>query len=99
MILSNEPGYYRPGAFGIRIENLVVVQDAPQGQDADAHRAMLQFDMLTFVPIEADLIVTDMLSPAEIDWIDAYHATCRNVLRARLAPEAQIWLDRATVPL
>lgn len=99
MILSNEPGYYRPGSFGIRTENLVAVEPASYGNDADAHRAMLQFATLTFVPIDRDLIVQHLLTRSEVDWLNAYHETCRHVLRPRLAPEAQIWLDRATKPL
>ncbi len=99
MILSNEPGYYRPGAFGIRIENLIVVEDATPVLDADVHRAMLHFKTLTFVPIDKSLIVSHMLTRAEVDWLDAYHETCRHVLRPKLAAEAQIWLDRATSPL
>ncbi|SFK52220.1 aminopeptidase P family protein [Shimia haliotis] len=99
MILSNEPGYYRPGAFGIRIENLVVVEGAPRGQEADVHRAMLRFRTLTFVPVDRNLLVQHMLTRAEVDWLNAYHDTCRDVLKPRLAAEAQLWLDRATAPL
>lgn len=99
MILSNEPGYYRPGAFGIRIENLVVVEEATPLPDADTHRAMLRFKTLTFVPIDRALIVEHMLTRAEVDWLNAYHETCRHVLRPRLAEAAQMWLDRATAPL
>ncbi|WP_299349843.1 aminopeptidase P family protein [uncultured Shimia sp.] len=99
MILSNEPGYYRPGAFGIRIENLIVVEDAPQLAGGDAHRQMLQFRNLTWCPIDRRLIEQTLLSKDEIAWINAYHATCRQILAPRLAKDTQLWLDRATAPL
>ena len=99
MILSNEPGYYRPGAFGIRIENLVAVEEAPALPGGDDHRGMLQFRTLTWCPIDRRLIDRALLTPSEIDWINTYHATCRQHLAPRLAKEVQIWLDRATAPL
>jgi len=99
MILSNEPGYYRPGAFGIRIENLIVVEEAPALPSGDDHRQMLQFRNLTFAPIDRDMVVVDLLSEAELDWLNAYHATCRQVLSPRLAPEQQMWLDAACAAL
>lgn len=99
MILSNEPGYYREGAFGIRLENLVVVTQADPPEGGDPQREMFRFDTLTYVPLETALIDTAMLSQAEIDWIDTYHAETRQHLRDRLTPEARRWLDRATRPL
>jgi Xaa-Pro aminopeptidase len=99
MILSNEPGYYRPGAFGIRIENLIVVEEAPALPGGDDHRDMLQFRTLTYAPIARDMIVTEMLSGDERTWLDAYHATCRQLLSPRLASEDNVWLDSATAPL
>ncbi|MBR9843491.1 MAG: aminopeptidase P family protein [Rhodobacteraceae bacterium] len=99
MILSNEPGYYRPDAFGIRIENLVVVEEAPVPEGGDAHRTMLTLRTLTWCPIDRRLIDTDRLAPEERDWLNAYHETCRRVLRGRVAPATEIWLDHATAPL
>jgi Xaa-Pro aminopeptidase len=98
MILSNEPGYYREGAFGIRIENLIVVQDAPALAGAD-DRAMFAFDTLTWVPIDRRLICRDMLAQGEIDWINQYHANCRDKISPRLTEGARIWLRDATNPL
>lgn len=98
MILSNEPGYYREGAFGIRIENLVVVEEAPALPGGD-DRAMLCFRTLTFAPIDRRLIDLTLLTQGERTWIDAYHATCRQKLGSRLANDAALWLDRATAPL
>ena len=99
MILSNEPGYYRPGAFGIRIENLVVVEEAPALPGGDAHRKMLQLRTLTYCPIDRRLIDPGMLSSVEVKWLDSYHETCRRVLRGRVASSTEMWLDRATAPL
>ncbi|MDA5555301.1 aminopeptidase P family protein [Shimia sp. MMG029] len=99
MILSNEPGYYRPGAFGIRLENLIVVEEAPALPGGDDHREMLQFRTLTYAPIARDMIVTEMLSADERDWLNDYHATCRQLLSPRLAAEVKLWLDEATAPL
>ena len=99
MILSNEPGYYREGAFGIRIENLLVVEEASALPSADAERSMLAWRTLTFAPIDRRLIVTDMLSPAERDWLNAYHVEVQEKIGPRLGSETKIWLDAATAPL
>ncbi|WP_126979104.1 aminopeptidase P family protein [Frigidibacter oleivorans] len=98
MILSNEPGYYREGAFGIRIENLVTVERAPALAGAD-DRAMLAFRTLTFVPIDRRLILPGMLSPGERDWIDAYHAEVAAKIAPRLSGAARDWLMQATAPV
>ena len=98
MILSNEPGYYREGAFGIRIENLVVVQEAPALAGGDA-REMLDFETLTWVPIDRRLVVAGMLSAAERDWLNAYHAEVAAKLDGALSPSAAAWLAAATAPL
>ncbi|WP_204113688.1 aminopeptidase P family protein [Shimia biformata] len=99
MILSNEPGYYREGAFGIRIENLIAVEEAPALPGGDDHRQMLQFRTLTFAPIDRRMIDLSLLDSEERRWIDEYHATCRQHLSPRLANDAAMWLDRATAPL
>ena len=99
MILSNEPGYYREGAFGIRIENLVVVQEAPALPGGDDERAMLNWRTLTFVPIDRRLIVADMLTTAERDWLNTYHREVSEKIRPRLGAAAQLWLDAATAPV
>ncbi len=99
MILSNEPGYYREGAFGIRIENLVVVQEAPALPGGDAERAMLNWRTLTYVPIDRRLIVVDMLTAEERGWLNDYHRDVAEKIRPRLGAEAQLWLDAATKPV
>ncbi len=74
MILSNEPGYYREGAFGIRLENLIVVHPAPALPEGDPERRQLCFETLTFAPFDRRLILTDQLAPGERDWLNSYHA-------------------------
>ena len=99
MILSNEPGYYREGAFGIRIENLIVVEEAPSLPGGDAHRQMLTWRTLTFVPIDRRLIETQMLSAADITWLDAYHADVLEEIGSRVSDAALAWLRGACAPL
>ncbi len=98
MILSNEPGYYREGAFGIRIENLIVVTEAERPAGGDA-RDMLCFETLTLVPIQRALIVTDMLSPGERDWLNGYHAEVLAKLGPRVSDAARVWLAAACAPI
>lgn len=95
MIFSNEPGYYREGEWGIRIENLVAVEPAhsPDG------REMLGFETLTLVPIDKRLIEPAMLSRAEIAWLDAYHARVREEIGPLMPDEVRPWLEQATAPL
>jgi Xaa-Pro aminopeptidase len=94
MILSNEPGYYREGAFGIRIENLIVVQEAePMGDNRDH----LSFETLTWVPIDRRLIAKDLLSPGEINWVNTYHAAIS--AKVTVSSPAAKWLEQATAPL
>jgi len=98
MILSNEPGYYREGAFGIRIENLIVVQPASALQGAD-DRDMMAFETLTYVPIDKRLIKADMLSGGERDWLNVYHAQTLDILSPLVTGETLDWLTRACAPL
>jgi Xaa-Pro aminopeptidase len=98
MILSNEPGYYREGAFGIRIENLIVLREAPALPGGD-DRAMLDFETLTFVPMDRRLIDTALLSPQERAWIDAYHAETLALIGPRVEGDALAWLKAASAPL
>ena len=99
MILSNEPGYYREGAFGIRLENLVSVTPAPPVPDGDQARPMLAFETLTLAPLDRRLFLTDTLTRGDRDWLDDYHAE----VFARLAPlvsdATRAWLIQACAPL
>ena len=96
MILSNEPGYYREGAFGIRIENLVRIVKAP---DLGDNRDQLAFETLTLCPIDTRLIDLELLSNQERDWLNAYHARVVSALAPRVAPETRDWLARACAPI
>ncbi len=96
MILSNEPGYYETDAFGIRIENLVLVKDAGQGVTG---KPMLGFETLTLAPIDRRLILTERLSREERAWVDAYHARVYAELAPNLDTENRGWLARMTDPL
>jgi Xaa-Pro aminopeptidase len=97
MILSNEPGYYKEGAYGIRIENLQVVTEAspiPGGE-----RPMHGFETLTLAPIDRRLIATELLTAQERAHLDAYHARVREVVGPQVEPEVRSWLVDATAPL
>ena len=96
MICSNEPGYYKTGGYGIRIENLVLVTNA---SEADDEREMLGFETLTLAPIDRRLILPERLTPAERGWVDAYHARVREALAPLVTPETRDWLERMTAPL
>ncbi|WP_039020144.1 aminopeptidase P family protein [Halocynthiibacter namhaensis] len=98
MVLSNEPGYYREGKFGIRIENLIVVQDAAELAGADA-RDMLDFETLAYTPIDRNLIVVDMLSGDERAWLNDYHAKTYALLADVVSEATQIWLKDACAAL
>jgi Xaa-Pro aminopeptidase len=97
MIVSNEPGYYKTGAFGIRLENLVVVKREEMQQDSN--RSFLGFDTLTVVPFDRRLIDADLLSRQERDWINTYHARVWQCLEAKVDAETRGWLKQATQPI
>lgn len=98
MILSNEPGYYREGEFGIRIENLLVVRPAPEiaGQDA---REMMVFETLTWVPLDRRLIDVTVLTVAERVWVDDYHAGVLQRVEPHVDGDVATWLRAACAPL
>ncbi|WP_114287444.1 aminopeptidase P family protein [Candidatus Halocynthiibacter alkanivorans] len=98
MILSNEPGYYREGAFGIRIENLIVTQNATDIPGGDG-RAMLAFETLTWVPIDRRLIDLELLSADERRWLDSYHADVFDKIAPALSKPALDWLRDVTAAL
>jgi Xaa-Pro aminopeptidase len=97
MIISNEPGYYRSGAYGIRIENLVVVEPRPTPDGGE--RELLGFETITRAPIDRRLIAPKLLDQEERAWLDAYHARVRADLVDLVGPETTDWLIRATAPL
>jgi len=97
MVVSNEPGYYKTGGYGIRIENLVVVQeaDAPVG----AEKPLLEFETITLAPIDLRLVDNTLLTGSEKAWLNAYHARVREALKALVAEETAPWLAEATQAL
>ena len=96
MILSNEPGYYKTDAFGIRIENLELVIEA---KVEGAEKPMNGFETLTLAPIDHRLIDASRISKQELRWINAYHARVRAEIRPLVDEATKVWLDRATEPL
>ncbi len=97
MILSNEPGYYKEGAFGIRIENLILVTPASKPKGGD--RPMLGFETLTLAPIDRRLMAVKLLSETERDWINTYHAGVEKTLAPDLDTTTRKWLKAACAPL
>lgn len=98
MIVSNEPGYYKTGAYGIRIENLVAVvpvEPAPC-KAGTAERQLLGFETLTLAPIDLDLVEPSLLTREEIAWLDAYHGRVREALTPLVDKETAKWLAGAT---
>jgi Xaa-Pro aminopeptidase len=98
MMLSNEPGYYKPDEYGIRIENLLLVEPR-QIAGGDPDRAMLGFETLTFAPIERDLIDPALLTDAELSWLNAYHATVTQIIGTQLDGEVLQWLLEKCAPV
>lgn len=97
MIVSNEPGYYRPGAYGIRIENLQYVTEAQEIPGGE--RAMHGFENLTLAPLARDLIDPGLLSPTEHIWVDRYHETVLARVGPQLPGDVADWLEAACAPL
>lgn len=97
MIVSNEPGYYRSGVFGIRIENLVLVREETEISGGD--QPMLGFETLTLAPIDQRLIDPKLMTDDELHWLNAYHGWVRRNLEPRLDEAVAKWLARATEPL
>jgi Xaa-Pro aminopeptidase len=94
MIVSNEPGFYKAGEFGIRIENLIVVT-APEPIDG-GEREMMRFETITLAPISLDLVVPALLTEAERDWLNKYHARVRQTLTPLIPKEVADWLKHET---
>lgn len=97
MIVSNEPGYYKTDAYGIRIENLVAVIAMPPPPGAE--RTLLGFETLTLAPIDRDLIDVALLNPAERDWLNAYHARVAECIGPLVPAAVRAWLAEETRPI
>ena len=93
MICSNEPGFYKTGAFGIRIENLIVVREAEMIEGGE--RPMMSFETITLAPIDLNLVEPGLLTADEKSWLNQYHARVRAVIGPQLDNETRAWLDNA----
>jgi Xaa-Pro aminopeptidase len=97
MILSNEPGYYKANAYGIRTENLVLI--VPGREPAGGEKKLLAFETLTLAPIDHHLILLDLLTEEEINWLNDYHARVSAEIGPLLDTKTRLWLEKATAPL
>ena len=95
MIISNEPGFYKEGSFGIRTENLLMVQKA----NIEPNDQFLKFETLTHVPIDKRMIVREFLNPSEIIWINNYHSLCLKLHLSNVDQQTATWLKEATTPI
>ena len=95
MVISNEPGYYKTGEYGIRIENLVAVRESPA--PAGAEKALLEFETITLAPIDLNMVEAAILTDAEKAWLNGYHAQVRETLTPLVDAETKAWLTTATV--
>jgi Xaa-Pro aminopeptidase len=95
MIISNEPGFYEEGRFGIRIENLILVQNSKVG----SNNSFLEFETLTFVPIDRRLISINLLDINERSWINNYHNQCWQRTKDLVTVPTRSWLKTMTRPL
>lgn len=98
MIVSNEPGYYKTGEYGIRIENLELIRSCQDHEVVDGNE-MYCFDTLTLVPIDTSLVDKNMLSPLEVQWLNDYHSLVYATLKDRVQDFAKQWLKDATQPI
>ena len=97
MILSNEPGYYKPGSYGIRLENLIIVTPAVDEPDGDI--AMHGFETLTLAPFDKRMLRTSLLTRDELHWLDEYHQRVLREIGPMVGGAVLAWLEKATAPL
>jgi Xaa-Pro aminopeptidase len=98
MIVSNEPGYYKTGEYGIRIENLVVVQPVPPDSNGGQPN-MLCFETITLAPIDINLVDRALMTAPEVAWLNAYHQRVCQTLSPLMDEPAKAWLAEATRPI
>ena len=102
MFLSDEPGYYEDGAFGIRIESIILTKDVILKHNY-AGKGFLGFEPVTLVPIQQKLLCAELLTQVEVDWLNDYHATCLDVVGAALREQGKLdvldWLVKQCQPL
>ena len=92
MIVSNEPGYYKEGEYGIRIENLEVTRIASIDFPSDNGRQMMEFESLTLAPIDLSLIDVSIMTADEIDWLNSYHLRVRSTVGPLVDTKTAIWI-------
>ena len=97
MILSNEPGFYRDGQWGIRIENLILVEQPEEIPGGNIE--VMGFETLSMAPIDLRLVDAGMLDHSERHWLNAYHRRVRQQLSPHLSDDEAKWLEKATAPL
>ncbi len=97
MVISNEPGYYKTGEYGIRIENLVAVREA--AKPAGEEKPLLEFETLTLAPIDLNMTEPSLLTDTEKTWLNAYHATVCDTLTPLVDAETKAWLTSATAAI
>ncbi|RLQ88171.1 aminopeptidase P family protein [Notoacmeibacter ruber] len=97
MIVSNEPGFYRAGTYGIRMENLLLIE--PASEIAGGDTPMHSFETLTLCPFDRAVLDKNLMSPDEVAWLDAYHARVMEEIAPLVTPEVRAWLERACAPL
>lgn len=97
MVITNEPGYYREGQYGIRIENVMTVEEA--GPCSDTPQKMMRFKTLSLAPIDRNLIERALLTEEELEWLNAYHAEVYAKISPHLEEGVRRWLRAATAPL
>ncbi|XP_028775617.1 aminopeptidase P1 isoform X2 [Neltuma alba] len=98
MTVTDEPGYYEDGKFGIRLENVLIVKEADTKFNF-GDKGYLSFEHITWAPYQKKLIDPSLLAPAEIDWLDSYHSKCRDMLAPYLSEAEKEWLKKATEPI
>jgi Xaa-Pro aminopeptidase len=96
MICSNEPGYYKNGEYGIRIENLIVVRALDPIAGGDPQRKFMEFETITLAPIDLGLVEPSLLTAEEKAWLNAYHVRVRETLLPLVDAETRPWLEQAT---
>ncbi|XP_057498646.1 aminopeptidase P1 [Actinidia eriantha] len=98
MTVTDEPGYYEDGSFGIRLENVLIVKEASTKFNF-GDKGYLSFEHITWAPYQRKLIDLSLLTPEEIDWVNAYHSKCKEVLASYLDESETAWLKKATEPI
>lgn len=98
MTVTDEPGYYEDGNFGIRLENVLIVKEADTKFNF-GEKGYLSFEHITWAPYQKKLINLSLLTPEEIDWVNTYHSNCREILASYLDDSETAWLKKATEPI